>query len=110
MRPDLIIKRHDVVAVERAEQNAISRVRLPHQRLDRPQHVWLGSENLQRILAGYELDLSVAQKCAAAFACQIHTVARDCSNETDPGMRDEALVQPGPTRVGQNLLEQQSSF
>ena len=110
MRTDLIVKRHNVVTVERAEQNAITGVRLPHQGLDRAQHVRLGAKNLERIFAGDQLDLTVAQESAPALARQVHTVARDRRDETDSRMRDEALVKPGPASVGQNLLEQESSL
>src|SRR5439155_8648942 len=67
MRTDLIVERHDVVTIERAEQNAISRVRLPHQGLDRAQHVRLRAKNLERTFTEHELELTVAQKSSPAL-------------------------------------------
>ena len=58
MRADLVVEGDDVVAVVRSKQDAVAGVGLLHQRLDRAQHVRLGSEHLERILAGYHFDLT----------------------------------------------------
>src|ERR1043166_8524025 len=86
VRADLIVERHDLVAVIRAEDGNVSCIRLPNEMFDGAHDPLLGAVRIQRIPAVEHLDISVDDDCATDLALDMYRRPVSGSEQSDARM------------------------